>query len=150
VDIERILDEMERLLMDSARVPFTNKRVIEEDELAGLIDGLRDNLPRELRDAGRVILERNRIIEEAQKESQALVDEARAYAARLSEEHIIVRQAQEQAAAIIQKAEGEARKLQSEVEAYADTVFSQLEKNVEKVLEVVRAARSSLRHGRDE
>jgi len=30
--VEEIIEEMEALLLEAARVPFTNKRIIEEDD----------------------------------------------------------------------------------------------------------------------
>ena len=57
--VEEILEEMENILLESGRVPFTNKRLVEEDDMARLIDELRDAMPSQLVEAGRKDEERN-------------------------------------------------------------------------------------------
>ena len=65
--VEEILEEMENILLESGRVPFTNKRLVEEDDMARLIDELRDAMPSQLVEAGRIVSDRQRILEEANK-----------------------------------------------------------------------------------
>jgi len=148
--IEEILEEMETLLLESSRVPFTNKRLVEEDELGNLIDELREVLPGELMEANRVISERQQILEQAQKESQSIVDQAKNYINKLTDENNITRQAQEQAGEIIQQARKSARELQSDSLGYADEVFSYLEENLVRTLEVVRQSHGKLHQSKNE
>ncbi len=142
--VEEILEEMEGLLLEASRVPFTNKRVIDEDDLGRLIDELREVLPGELMEANRIISERQRIMEDAQKEAQGIVDQGKNYIHRLTDENAIARQAQEQANEIIQQAHKEARDLRGDAMTYADDVFSYLEENLAKTLEVVRQSHGKL------
>ena len=65
--IEGILDELESLLIDAARVPFTNKRVLEEDDFIRLLDELREKLPSSITEASQIVTERQRILENAQE-----------------------------------------------------------------------------------
>lgn len=116
MNIEHILEEMEGLLLDASRVPFTNKRLIEEDDLGRLIDELREVLPGELMEANRIISERQRILEDAQKEAQAIIDQAKNYINKLTDENAITRQAQEQAGEIVQQAQKTARDLKAKSE----------------------------------
>jgi len=136
--IDEILEEMENLLVDATRVPFTNKRVIEEDDLTRLIDDLQAALPGEIVEAGRLLNERNRIIEEAKKEAQATLDQAKAYVERLTDENVITQQAQEQAAEIIQQAHNHARDLQCDALRYAEEVFTHLSSNLGGAMEIVQ------------
>jgi len=148
--VHEILEEIENLLLDAARVPFTNKRLIDEDELGRLIDELGEVLPGELMEANRIIAERQRIIEEAQKEAQGIVDQGKNYIHRLTDENVITRQAQEQAGEIVQHAQKQARELCADAVNYADDVFSYLEENLIKTLEVVRESRGKLHHAKRE
>ncbi|MBP1764876.1 MAG: hypothetical protein H6Q65_1934 [Firmicutes bacterium] len=136
--IDEILEEMENLLVDATRVPFTNKRVIEEDDLTRLIDELQAALPAEIVEAGRLLNERNRIIEEAKKEAQATIDQAKAYVERLTDENVITQHAQEQAAEIIQQAHNHARDLQCDALRYAEGVFTHLSSNLSGAMEIVQ------------
>ena len=146
--VEEIIDEMENLLLEAARVPFTNKRVIDEDDLGRLIDELREVLPGEIMDANRIIAERQRILEDAQKEAQGIVDQGKNYIHKLTDENAITRHANEQAGDIIQQAQREARELKGDALAYADDVFGYLEENLAKALDIVRQSHGKLRQSK--
>ena len=136
--IDEILEEMENLLVDATRVPFTNKRVIEEDDMTRLIDELQEALPGEILEAGRILSERRRIIEEAQKEAQSTIEQAKAYVERITDENAITKQAHEQAAEIVQKAHNTARDLQCDALKYAEEVFKHLSSNLGGAMEIVQ------------
>ena len=144
MSVEEILDEMENLLLVSSRLWFTNKRLIEEDELGRLIDELREVLPGELMEANRIITERQQILEQAQKDAQNIVDNGKNYIHKLTGENNITRQAQEQAAEILEQARKSSRDLQTDSTAYADEVFGYLEDNLVKALEVVKQGHKQL------
>ena len=146
--IEEILDEIENLMVDSTRVPFTNKLIIEEDDLIRLLDELREMLPQEIKDAAKVVGDRQRIIEEAQKEAQHIIDQAKVYGTKLTDENIISRQAQEQANELLNQAQKAARDLQNDSIVYAEDVFKHLEGNLQKALEVVQQGRSNLQQNK--
>lgn len=148
--VEQILDEMEALLLEAARLPFTDKRMIEEDEFCRLLDDLREVLPGELMEANRIIAERQRILEDAQKEAQSVVDQAKGYIHKMTDESIITKQAQEQANEIIAQAQKASRDLKSDSVAYADEVFGYLEENLEKTLDVVRQSHGRIHQGKHE
>ena len=128
--IEEIFDELETLLMESSHVPFTNKRIVEEAE-------------------------RTQIVENAQREAQRVVEQAKVYGAKMTDDNIIAKQAQEQAQQIMQQAQEQARdltrqsqeqarQLQQDSTTYADEVFRHLSGNLEKALEVVRQGHAEL------
>jgi len=142
--IQEILDEIDNLLLEASRVPFTNKRIIEEDEIARLLDDLREVIPREIIEANRIIVERQRILDEAQKDAQNIIDQAKSYVTKLTDENIITKQAHDQANEIICEARKTARKLQNDAIMYASDVFKYLETNLEKALEVVRQGHNQI------
>lgn len=144
--VEEILEEMENLLLEASRVPLTNKRIIEEDDLVRLIDILRDGLPGELHEAGRIVAERQRIIDEANKTAQDIVNQAHAYIAKLTDENVITKQAHEQANEIINHAQRMSEELKQDAVGYADDVFKHIECHLEKTLEVIRKSHSDLHH----
>ncbi|HMM21407.1 MAG TPA: HrpE/YscL family type III secretion apparatus protein [Selenomonadales bacterium] len=148
--VEEILDEMEGLLLEAARLPFSNKRMVEEDDLGRLIDELREVLPSEVLEAKRIINDRQRIMEEAQKEAQGIVDQAKNYIHKLTDENAITRQAQDQANEIIHQAQKTSRELKGDSIAYADEVFSYLEDSLEKTLEVVRQSHGKMHQSKHE
>ena len=148
MSIEKILEGMENLLLDAPRVPLTNKRVVEEDDLARLIDELREEFPGEIMEATRIMQDRQHILEDAQKQAQNIVDQAKSYITKLTDENIITQQAQEQANEIVLQARKAARDLQNESYIYAEDVFKYLEVNLEKSLEVVRQSHLDLKQNK--
>lgn len=144
MSVEEILDALENVVLEAPHVPFTNKLMVEEEQITRLLDALRESLPMELRDANRIMTEQQHIIEQAQKEAQKIIEHANQYAAKLTEESVITKQAQEQAAEIIAKAQAEAKRLQKDAMMYAADVFARVENNLEKAAEVVRTARQEI------
>lgn len=142
--IEDILEEMENLILESARLPFTNKRVIEEDDLALLMDQLREAMPSEIKEAKRLLADRARILDDANKEGQKIIEQAKTYGMKLTDENIITRQAQEHANEIIGQAQKSAQELRCSAVQYADDVFKYLESSTEKTLETVRQGHLNL------
>lgn len=142
--IEGILDELESLLIDASRVPFTNKRIVEEDDVVRLLDELREKLPTSITEASQIVTEKQRILEKAQEEGQKIIDKAKIYALKLTDENVIAKQAQEHSNEIAILAHKEAADLQNDAIAYADNVFKHLEGQIERTLDVVRQGHTEL------
>lgn len=142
---EEVLNELENLLLDASRIPLTNKRVIEELELARIMDELRDSLPEELEQAREILQQRQRILDEAQDEARHIVDQAKQYVLRLTEENVITKQAQEQANEIVVQAQQMSEQLKKDSVQYAHDVFRHLEEHLSKVTEVVREGHATLK-----
>lgn len=143
--ISQLLDEMENALLAAPRVPLTNRRIIEEDDMLRYIDELHDSLPTAIMEAERIMAERQRIMDEAHANAQVIIEQAKGYVARLTDENIITRQAQEQAAAIISQARQAGENLQQDAVAYAGEVFRHLENHIARTLEVVRHGHEELK-----
>lgn len=142
--INGILDELESLVTDASRMLFTNKRIVEEDDIIRLLDELRDKMPDEINEAAQIVAERQRILEKAQEEARKILEQAKAYAMKLTDENVIAQKAQEQSNEIVILANKEAADLRNDAVAYADSVFKHLEGQIEKTLEVVRQGHNEL------
>jgi cell division septum initiation protein DivIVA len=146
--IDQLLDELDALLNEGARVPFTNKVVIEEDMLERVIDELRRTIPQEVAESRKILIERQAILEDAKKEAQHIMDQAKVYIAKLTDDSVITKMAQEQANEILHLARKTSKELQGEANSYAVDVLRQLEHNIERALEAVRQGRSNLQGGK--
>jgi F0F1-type ATP synthase membrane subunit b/b' len=146
--VEEILSDMEAVILESPRVPFTNKRIIEEDDLASVMDDLRDAMPSELADAKRIISDRQRLLDDAQREAQNIIDQAKAYVVKLTDENMITRQAQEQANELVQQARTAAEELRNGSIRYADEVFKHLEASLSCLTDAVQQSHQSLKGDR--
>jgi vacuolar-type H+-ATPase subunit H len=142
--IDEILDEIEHLLLEAGRVPFTNKRVIEEDDMVRLIDELRDELPKEIQEANSLVRDREQIIADAKREANNIVEQAKMYAIKLTDEHEVVKIAQTQAKEIVEKSMQNSKELKENSLEYADEVFKHLASNISSALDVIQKAHANL------
>lgn len=145
MSVHKILDDLENLLQAATHIPFSNRLVVEEDELCRLIDALREALPSEIMEANRVLNERKRIMDDVQKEAQTIVEQAQTYVCKLTDENTITHQAQDQAEQILEEAREKARTMEDQAVSYAQDVFAYLEANLEKVAESVREGRERMK-----
>ncbi|SEJ07650.1 hypothetical protein SAMN05660742_10372 [Propionispira arboris] len=145
--VNEILDEIENLVVDARRVVFTNKCIIEEDDLIRLVDDLRNALPNEIQNAGQVMQERQQILDEAKREANKIVEQAKNYGEKLVAEHEIVKQAQNQASEIMEKTIQNSNELKEDSVKYANQVFDHLLSGMNSTLDVVQQAKADLNQG---
>ena len=67
MEIFTLLETIEDLLENSKKVPFSNKSIVDKDEILDVIKEIRLKLPDDLKQAKWVKEERTRIIQEAKK-----------------------------------------------------------------------------------
>ena len=101
---EKLLEDLESIVVNASKMPFTNKKVVDEEELLSIVDELKGAMPDEVEQARKVLAERDKIIADAQRHADSMVAQAKDYIAKLTEESEIVRQSQEHANQIIQNA----------------------------------------------
>ena len=98
---DKLLEDLESLVLNASKMPFTNKKMIEEEELLQIIDDLKASMPAELEESKKVLSEKDKIIADAQRHADSMVAQAKDYIAKLTEESELVRQAQEHANQIV-------------------------------------------------
>lgn len=143
-NIERTLEEIESLVVDGKHVMFTNKIIIDENDLIRLVDDLRNEMPGELQKASRIMEDREQIIAEARQEATSIVDQAKEYANKLVEESEIVVQAQQRSEQIMEQTMQNANQLKDNAEQYANEVFDHMIANVSNALNVLQQAKTEL------
>ncbi len=146
MEIFTLLETLEDLLERAKSVPFSNKGVIDKDELLDIIKEIRLKLPDELKQAKWVKEERERILIEAKKEADEVVKEAENRIIAMIDEHEITRKAYEQKAEIIETANEMSREISKGTKDYADNILEKLEKTLEEALTVVQNNRNELKN----
>ena len=96
MEIFTLLDTLEDILDRSKHVPFTEKGIVDKEEILEIIQEIRLKLPDELKQAKWIKEERGRILQEAEKEADAIVREAENRIISMIDEHEITRKAYEQ------------------------------------------------------
>lgn len=135
MEIFELLESLEDIIERGRSLPFTNKGVIDKDEILDIVKEIRLKLPDELKQAKWVKEERQRILVEAQKEADGIVKEAENRIIAMIDEHEITRKAYEQKKEIIENANERAREISNGTKEYADSLLLHTEDVLTKTLD---------------
>ena len=81
--VEEILELMDELLDKSSSVPFSQKKMIDVEQMREYIDSIRLNLPGEIKRAKDMTRDKKNILTEANKEAEEIVKKAKDEAKKL-------------------------------------------------------------------
>ena len=145
MEIFTLLDELEEYMEGAKSIPFTNKGVVDKDEILDIVKEIRLKLPDELKQAKWVKEERSRILVEAQKEADGIVKEAENRIISMIDEHEITRKAYEQKAQIIETANEMSREISKGTKDYADNLLEKVENTLQEALKTIEINRRELK-----
>ena len=145
MEIFTLLETLEDILENSKSLPFTNKAMVDKDEMLEIIKEIRIKLPDELKQAKWIKEERQRILVEAQKEADGIVKEAENRIISMIDEHEITRKAYEQKAQIIQTANEMSREISDGTKDYADSILEKVEGVLQDALKTIENNRKELK-----
>lgn len=145
MEIFTLLENLEELLDSGAKVPFSNKVLVDREELGEILENIRLKLPDELKQAKWVKEERQRIISDAQKEADSIIKETETRIISLVDDHEITRQALAQKEEIIESADKIAREISMGTREYADALLGRLEEILQETLGVIHNNRKELK-----
>lgn len=114
------------MLSNSAKVPFSNNRMVDAVEFTQLLDRLRINVPSSIRDSERTLAERERILAQADEEARRIVAQAQKRAAEMLAADALVQSAQRRAEQILQEARQASARSAEDADAYAEYVLNAL------------------------
>ncbi|MEG2344229.1 MAG: hypothetical protein RSB52_08720, partial [Acidaminococcaceae bacterium] len=77
MELEKILDEMENIIVDASRIPLTEKIIVEESDLSVVMDKLREAVPLEIKRAHDLLEEQKNIISNSRAEAERIVEQAK-------------------------------------------------------------------------
>ena len=138
MDILHLVDRLEELFNESRPIPFTNNVVVDEDRMLDLIDQMRVAIPDQVKKAQKLVAERDRTLAQAQEEAQRTLQLARQKGDGLVERDSIVEAAQARADQILEQAQLDAEATRREADRYVLEVLTNLEIEMERVLNQVR------------
>ena len=125
MELERILDELENMIMDATRVPLTNKCIVETEQLGQIMDAIRTSIPLEIKQARQLLIDRERRINEAMEEKQRIIQQAEVVAEKMITEEEVYREAKERSADMLSQANNEAYTIRMDAEEYAQKLRSE-------------------------
>ncbi|MBR2744716.1 MAG: ATPase [Clostridia bacterium] len=145
MEIFTLLENIEDILEKSKGVPFSNKVLVDKEEILEQISELRLKLPEELKQAKWIKEERQRILVEAQKEADDIVKEAENRIISMIDEHEITKKAYEKKAEIIETANEMSREISKGTKDYADNVLNGIEVALQEALKIIQNNRNELK-----
>ena len=145
MEIFTLLENIEDILEKSKGVPFSNKVLVDKEEILEIISELRLKLPVELKQAKWIKEERQRILVEAQKEADDIVKEAENRIISMIDEHEITKKAYEKKAEIIETANEMSREISKGTKDYADNVLNGIEVALQEALKIIQNNRNELK-----
>ncbi len=134
MNIDEILDLMDGLLDKSSSVPFSNKRMIDCEQMREYIDTIRLNFPTELKKAKDMARDKEKIIAEANKNAEEIIKKAEERAKVLVSEQEIIKEAGEIANDQLKRAKEQADLIIADAVAKDRDIKSALASNLNKVL----------------
>ncbi len=120
LDIQQSLNVLEELILESPRVPFSRRTLVDEDQILEQLDRIRLNLPTVFQEALQIVQQRDRILSEAHQYAREMVTAAEQEAARRMDDLGIVQQAEAQARQIRQQLEQDCDALRSQTQSDID------------------------------
>ena len=145
MEIFTLLETLEDLLENSRNLPFSDKGIVDKEEMLDLIKEIRIKLPDELKQAKWVKEERTRILVEAQKEAEGVVKEAENRIIAMVDENEITRKAYEQKNEIIQTPNEMAREISNGTKEHADAILEKIETVLLDTLKTIQNNRRELK-----
>ena len=76
VALEKLFEEVYNMMAEAKRVPFTERIMLDESDLANALDDLKDAIPREIKSANQVLEEQKNIVNKAYADADRIVQEA--------------------------------------------------------------------------
>ena len=145
MEIFTLLETLEDIMERSKSIPFTERGIVDKEEVLEIIKEIRLKLPDELKQAKWVKEERGRILEEAQKEADGIVKEAENRIIAMIDEHEITRKAYEKKVEIIETANEMSREISKGTKDYADGILAGIEVALQDALKVIEDNRKELK-----
>ena len=137
MDLQYLIERLEAMVTGAKRVPISGKLMLDEQELADLIDQMRSVVPDEIRAARKVLKERDSIISEAQQQADELLKNAHRQAEMLLDEQGLMAEAQARANQYLEEVEQDAQERINGADEYARQVLSQLREQLGKHLRTI-------------
>lgn len=139
-----LLERLETDLMEAKSLPFSDKCVVEREEMLFLVRMIREGLPEEL-DRAKWVLQQNRqLINQARREADTIMRDAEAQMARMIDEHEVTQQAMNNASALIEEATRQGADIRAAAIRYAHEMMTNLENHLTDILVNITRNKKSL------
>lgn len=133
VDIQRELNRLEEMILDSPRVPMSRRTLIDEEQLLEQLDLVRLNLPAAFEEAEAIVRQKQDILLQAEQYAQQIIQAAEQRAAQMLDETGIVRQARQEATQLWQMVQQECEAAQEQTLAEIERIHREAQQELEEM-----------------
>ena len=133
IRVMTLLDDLEEILANASKVPFSEKAIVDSDEIRSIVDDIRLSMPKDIQQAKWVKDEQDRILNKARGEYDKVIIAAKKQAEYLVENDIIKKEAEKRADALISEAENHSRYIKLRSYEYVDKLLFDMQNDIAKV-----------------
>lgn len=145
MDVLNLIDEVEDIVESGTSLPFTNKVMVNKEELLDIMKEIRIKLPDEIKQATWIKDERQRILADAQKDADNILNEAEYKIEELIVEEEIIKIANNRAEEIVTRAQHKAKEIRIGAMEYADSLLLETQENLKEMIQLLNDNRKELR-----
>ncbi|HZK41761.1 MAG TPA: hypothetical protein VFD14_02185, partial [Clostridia bacterium] len=129
-----LLERLEVELIDARSLPFSDKCLVEREEMLFLVRMIREGLPEELERAKWVLQQNRQLINQARREADTIMRDAEVQMARMIDEHEVTQQALNNASVMIEDASRQGAEIRAAAIDYAHEMMTNLENHLTDIL----------------
>lgn len=144
MDINQIIDALEREFANSKNFLWSKKTLVNMDKCASLIAEIRANLPQAIQEASYVLSKKDQLLNNAQAEAKHIVAEAEYRAEQLVSSSEIKKRSERIADEMVQRATKKCDQLFAITKENVDKLLKSVELYLDQNLDVVRRNRDEL------
>jgi F0F1-type ATP synthase membrane subunit b/b' len=149
VDIQRELNKLEELILDSPRIPLSRRTLIDEEQILDQLDLIRVNLPAAFQEATEIVRHKEEIYLEAEQYAQEIVESAERRAAQILDEMGLIRHAELEVKQIRQRVQQECEAAQEQTMADIERMRRQAQQELEEMHQQAIAECEEIQAGAD-
>jgi hypothetical protein len=131
VDLQRELNRLEEIILDSPRIPLSRRTLIDEDQMLEQLDLVRLNLPTAFQEAAELVVHKEEILQE--QYAQEIIAAAEQRAAHILNDMGLVRQAETEAMQIRQQVQQECDTIQQQTLADIDQMRRRAQQELDEM-----------------
>lgn len=148
--MNELLERIDATIDNGATVPFSNKKMVDGDQLHELVDEVRMSIPPEIKRAQELEVQRKAILEAAKQEAEAIknsaatdkeavMKEAKAEADRLVSQEAIIGRAEQYAKEQVDRANQDASEIISSARAEAENIIADANNKKQSIMDAMVA-----------
>ncbi len=150
LDIQRELNRLEEMLLDSPRVPLSRRTMIDEETFLDQLDVIRLSLPDAFEQAEAILRQKEEILAQAEQYAQEIIATAEQQASQILNETGILRQAEYEAQQLRQQVQQECELAHGQTMAEVEQSRRQGLRDIEEVRRGAIEEAEEIQRGADE